>query len=88
MFEKNQSLNKIAEDYAARSGKQISISHLARTELEETIAKNPADWLSEIRLEWDKGTVTSGKLEEISNGEFPDWKPTKVVDFLLGVYGQ
>ena len=77
------SFNKIAEEYAARSGKEISITHRARTEIEEGIAKNPANFLSVLLLEWDKGNGTSGKPEEVANGEFPNWKPKKVVDFLL-----
>ncbi|KAL5531647.1 hypothetical protein ACEPAG_4524 [Sanghuangporus baumii] len=81
------SLNQIIEDYKARSGKNVSVAHRPRSELEERLKKDPSEVLTAVFLSWDKGQGPSGKPEELANSEFPQWKPKKVVDVILEVYG-
>ncbi|KAL5492388.1 hypothetical protein ACEPAI_3835 [Sanghuangporus weigelae] len=81
------SFNQIIEDYKVRSGKNVSVAHRPRSELEERLEKNPSEVLTTVFLLWDKGEGASGKPEELANSEFPQWKPKKVVDVILEVYG-
>ncbi|KAL5536931.1 hypothetical protein ACEPAF_754 [Sanghuangporus sanghuang] len=81
------SFNQIIEDYKARSGKNVSVAHRPRSELEEKLTKDPSDGFTAVLLSWDKGQGASGKPEELANSEFPQWKPKKVIDVILEVYG-
>ncbi|EJD07548.1 NAD-binding protein [Fomitiporia mediterranea MF3/22] len=80
--------NQIVDAWKARTGKDITVTYRPRSELESAVAKNPQDFVSFLFLQWDKGNGVAGKPEELDNKEFPDWKPQKVVDVLVDIYGQ
>jgi len=78
------SFNAILKEYTARTGTQITTTHLSQAELEEKIKANPHDFGSILHLEWDKGNGVVGKLDELSNGLYKAWEPKKAVDAILG----
>lgn len=48
--------------------------------LKGTLAKNPDDFLTFLRVLWDEGNGTVG--DENDNGVFPEWNPQKIFDIL------
>ncbi|KAL5513171.1 hypothetical protein ACEPAH_3569 [Sanghuangporus vaninii] len=80
--------NQIVDDWKKRSGKDVAISHLPRSHFEDSLAKDPSNHVNELILKQDKGKGVVGKSDEITNYEFPDWNPRKVVDALVELYGQ
>ena len=81
---RGQSLNQISELYKTRSGKEISISHRPRSDMENTITKNPGDGLTAVLMVLDKGRgIVSRGADELSNSGFPQWNPRKVIDVIL-----
>jgi uncharacterized protein YbjT (DUF2867 family) len=78
------SFNEFAADYEKATGKKLEISHTPRSHFEEAAAK-PDGAMAGLFLGWDtgKGVVTSTK-EELANSLYPEWKPKKVLDVVLG----
>jgi hypothetical protein len=66
--------------YEAKSGKTLDVTRRPQSALHEAIAKNPADFLSFLLLEWDIGKGAVG--EPLDNNLFPEWNPTKAVDIV------
>ncbi|EJD07569.1 NAD-binding protein [Fomitiporia mediterranea MF3/22] len=83
------SFNQIIDAWKARTGNNVTVSYRPRSELENDVAKDPKNWIPILILEWDKGNgVVAKKPEELDNNEFPDWKPRKVIDVLVDIYGK
>lgn len=66
----------------------MAITHRSRSELEDSVAKNPNDLVSVLALEWDLGNGAVGKPEEVSNNMWPEWNPKNVIDTILAIHGQ
>ncbi|KAH8108727.1 NAD-binding protein [Phellopilus nigrolimitatus] len=81
------SFNQVVADYSARTGKPLEVTHRPRAEFEAAVAKNPADIASFLILEFDAGKCIVGKPDELTNNDWPEWKPAKVVDTIVEIYG-
>jgi hypothetical protein len=78
-----QTFNQIVEDYKARSGKKLDISHHPRSTLENALNEDPTDFLSLLLLMWDRGAGMVGERNNLANDVWPEWRPKKVLDVLL-----
>ncbi|THH19846.1 hypothetical protein EW146_g1410 [Bondarzewia mesenterica] len=76
------SFNNIFKTYEAKTGKKLDITYRASSDLEAAVKSNPNDIGSLLHWAWSIGGGTVGKEEDITNGEFPDWNPLKVVEVL------
>ncbi|OCB83953.1 NAD-binding protein [Sanghuangporus baumii] len=81
-------LNDIAVSWQKYSNKAVSISHRSRSEIEDEVRKNPNDIGPAFLLELDAGHLIVGSPDELTNYEFPQWKPKKVIDILVEIYDQ
>jgi len=72
--------NEVISRYQAKTGKKLEVTYTSREVLQERLSKNPADFLSFLKLVFDKGEGISGT--ELDNGEWPEWKPKKVLDVI------
>lgn len=76
-----QSFNEIVSGYEKKTGKKLDVSYTSQDELKETLAKNPADVFTFLRLALDQGISTIG--EKNANDLFPEWNPKKVLDIIV-----
>ncbi|KAL5521764.1 hypothetical protein ACEPAF_2512 [Sanghuangporus sanghuang] len=79
-------LNDIAVSWQKYSSKPVSISHRPRSEIEDEARRNPNEMWPPLILELDAGHIITGRPEELTNYEFPQWKPKKVIDVLVEIY--
>ena len=84
----SQNFNQIVDDWEKRSGKAVTIAHLPRSHFEDSLVKDPSNFVTHLVLGLDEGKGVVGTPEEITNYEFLDWNPKKVVDALVDLYGQ
>ncbi|KAI5122511.1 hypothetical protein M0805_001419 [Coniferiporia weirii] len=80
--------NQILADWTSRTGKKLSVTHRPRSDFEEAVSKNPADFIAFLILEIDFGRGIVGRPDELANAEWPEWKPKKAIDAILEVQGQ
>ncbi|KAL5476965.1 hypothetical protein ACEPAI_3151 [Sanghuangporus weigelae] len=79
-------LNDIAVSWQKYSSKPVSVSHRPRSEIEDEARRNPNDIWPPLILELDAGHIITGRLDELTNSEFLQWKPKKVIDMLVEIY--
>ncbi|KZO99122.1 NAD-P-binding protein [Calocera viscosa TUFC12733] len=74
------SFNAIFSGWEARTGRTLEITRMPRSELERA---SPINLGAHLFLEIDNGNGTVGPPEE-TNLYYPEWKPKKVLQVLLG----
>jgi len=72
--------NEVIARYQAKTGKELEVTYTPREVLQERLSKNPRDFLSFLKLIYDKGEGISGT--ELDNSEWPEWNPKKVLDVI------
>lgn len=77
-----QSFNQIFAAYEQKTGKKIDVTYKSAQELKDALASNPRDFLSYLQLVWSLGQGQVGTPEQVSNGEYPEWNPKKVLDVI------
>ncbi|KAI5120267.1 hypothetical protein M0805_004603 [Coniferiporia weirii] len=80
--------NQIPADWTSRTGKKLTVTHRPRSDFEEAVSKNPADFVAFLTVELDSGRGIVGRPDELANAEWPEWKPKKAIDTILEVQGQ
>ena len=78
-----QSFNDIFKSYEAKTGKKLEVTYKSAAELQAAFTSNPHDLASLLHFAWSIGGGTVGNFEDVTNGEFPDFKPVKVIDVLV-----
>ena len=81
-------MNRIVAEWEKRTGKRLVVTHHPLSEYKEAYAKNPEDLGALLSISWEEGKGAVGKPEEVTNYEWPEWNPQKVVDYIIEVYGQ
>ncbi|EPQ51687.1 NAD P-binding protein [Gloeophyllum trabeum ATCC 11539] len=86
-----KTLNEIAAEYTARTGKKLDITHRPISEQEKIFAESdPTSMegiLAFILLNWDNGKLDLSKAPGgLANHLWLEWKPTRAVDALLAAY--
>lgn len=79
-----QTFVDVVRQYEQRTGKQITVTHIPRAELERQLQADPNDFVAYLRLDWDNGNgVAAQDPEELDNKLWPEWNPMKVLDTIL-----
>ncbi|KLO07657.1 NAD-P-binding protein [Schizopora paradoxa] len=74
-----QSFNEPFARFEERKSVKLDISRQSREELESRVKANPNDIFAISFLAWDLG---GGILENLANGEWPEWWPESVLDVI------
>ncbi|KAA1474795.1 NAD(P)-binding protein [Dentipellis sp. KUC8613] len=80
--EERASLNEIYKQYTAKTGKKIDITYRSIDDLRATLANNPWDFTSLMSLAFAEGKGTVGDVGDVTNDEYPEWNPQKVVEVI------
>jgi len=72
------SFNEIFRAYEQRTGTKLDVTYRTVDSLRAKLAENAYDFDAHLHILW----ATDGVVGEPSNGLYPQWNPTKVIDIL------
>ncbi|KAH9991970.1 NAD-P-binding protein [Russula compacta] len=77
-----KSFNQIFKEHEERTGKKLKVTYRSESELKTSIAKNSADIVPVLQLDWGLGGGLVGTLDQLNASEYPDWNPKTIADLL------
>ncbi|KAL5498519.1 hypothetical protein ACEPAH_1872 [Sanghuangporus vaninii] len=79
-------LNDIVALWEKRFRRTAIITHRPRAIIKTAVNLDATDFLSSFVLDLDAGYMAVGDPKEVSNPDFPEWRPKRVIDVLDDLY--
>ncbi|KAL5476961.1 hypothetical protein ACEPAI_3147 [Sanghuangporus weigelae] len=79
-------LNEIVALWEKRFRRTALVTHRPRAVIKTAVKLDATDFLSSFILDLDAGHMAVGDPEEVSDREFPRWRPKRVIDVLDDLY--
>ncbi|TFY79172.1 hypothetical protein EWM64_g4841 [Hericium alpestre] len=77
-----KTFNELFKQYEERTGVKLTPNYRSKEELERTLEENPKHFSSMLQYSFLTHGGTVGRLDQLDNGEFPKWNPTKAIEFI------